>query len=100
MVTRWGMGSLGLVAFQADEEHPFLGYEISQGRDYSEATAARIDQDVQQLLAGRHEAVHNLLADKREQLDQLAQRLLKEESIDQEALTQILGARAEDAQST
>jgi cell division protease FtsH len=98
MVTRWGMGSLGPVAFQADEEHPFLGYEISQGRDYSEATAARIDQDVQQLLAERHEAVRHLLAGAREQLDQLAQRLLKEESIDREVLTQILGVRAEDTQ--
>jgi cell division protease FtsH len=95
MVTRWGMGSLGPVAFQADEEHPFLGYEVSQGRDYSEATAAHIDQDVQQLLAERHEAVRHLLAGAREQLDQLAQRLLKEESIDHEALTQILGARVE-----
>jgi cell division protease FtsH len=98
MITRWGMGSLGPVAFQADEEHPFLGYEISQGRDYSETTAARIDQDVQQLLAERHEAVRHLLTDTQEQLDQLAQRLLKEESIDQEVLTQILGMRAEDAQ--
>jgi cell division protease FtsH len=86
------------VAFQADEEHPFLGYEISQGRDYSEATSARIDQDVQQLLAERHEAVRHLLAGAREQLDQLAQRLLKEESIDQEVLAQILGERAGGAQ--
>jgi cell division protease FtsH len=99
MITRWGMGSLGPVAFQADEEHPFLGYEISQGRDYSETTAARIDQDVQQLLAERHEAVRRLLASAREQLDRLAQTLLKEESIDQQVLTQILGARAENAQS-
>ncbi len=98
MITRWGMGSLGPVAFQADEEQPFLGYEISQGRDYSEATAAHIDQDVQQLLAERHEAVRHLLTGARGQLDQVAQRLLKEESIDREVLTQILGARAEDTQ--
>ena len=26
MITRWGMGSLGPVAFQADDEQPFLGY--------------------------------------------------------------------------
>lgn len=41
MITRWGMGTLGLAAFQADEEQSFLGYELTQGRDYSEATAAR-----------------------------------------------------------
>ena len=50
MVTRWGMGSLGLMAFNSDEEQPFLGYELAQGRDYSEETAAHIDQDVQRLL--------------------------------------------------
>ncbi len=53
MAFRWGMGRLGPVAFKADEEHPFLGYEISQGRDYSEATAADIDKEVIQLLAER-----------------------------------------------
>jgi ATP-dependent Zn protease len=49
-------------------------------------------------LAERHEAVRRLLGGAREQLAQLAQRLLKEESIDREVLTQILGARAEDTQ--
>ncbi|HTR76556.1 MAG TPA: ATP-dependent zinc metalloprotease FtsH, partial [Gemmatimonadaceae bacterium] len=48
MITRWGMGGLGPVAFEADEEQPFLGYQLSQGRDYSEATAARIDGEVEQ----------------------------------------------------
>ena len=37
MIVRWGMGSLGPVAYQADEEQPFLGYALAQGRDYSEA---------------------------------------------------------------
>jgi cell division protease FtsH len=95
MVTRWGMGSVGLAAFQADEEHPFLGYQLAQGRDYSEATAARIDQDVQRLLEECHEAVYRLLADARESLDQLVSTLLQEETIDQDMLVQILGSRPE-----
>jgi cell division protease FtsH len=44
MITRWGMGSLGPVAFQADDQQPFLGYQLTQGRDDSDATASRIDQ--------------------------------------------------------
>jgi cell division protease FtsH len=95
MVTRWGMGDLGLVAFQADEEHPFLGYELSQGRDYSEVTAARIDQDVKRLLEESHEAVYRLLSDARSQLDELVRTLLQEETIDQDTLVQILGSRPE-----
>jgi cell division protease FtsH len=97
MVTRWGMGSLGLVALQADEEQPFLGYELTQGRDYSEDTAARIDHDVQRLLDERHEVVRTLLTTHREQLDSLAEALLHEETIDQDELTRILGPRPEGA---
>jgi cell division protease FtsH len=46
MVTRWGMGNLGLAAFKSDDHQPFLGYDLSQGREYSEATAAKIDQEI------------------------------------------------------
>jgi cell division protease FtsH len=93
MVTRWGMGSVGLAAFQADEEQPFLGYELAQGRDYSEDTAARIDQDVQRLLEESHQAARGLLTGARELLDRLVDKLLREETIDQEELRQILGSR-------
>jgi cell division protease FtsH len=98
MVARWGMGSLGPVAFQSDEQQPFLGYELAQGRDYSEATAAQIDQDVQLLLKERHEAVYCLLADQRPRLDLLIETLLHDETIDQDTLATILGARPEAAE--
>jgi cell division protease FtsH len=93
MVTRWGMGSLGPVAFQADEQQPFLGYEIAQGRDYGEETANRIDHDVQDLLAERYGYVEDLLAGNREQLDRLANLLLHEETIDQDDIENLLGPR-------
>jgi cell division protease FtsH len=95
MVTRWGMGKLGLAAFKADEEQPFLGYELAQGRDYSEATAADIDNEVQRLLNERHEVVKSLLQSKRALLDQLAEALLKSESMSKKELIQILGDRPE-----
>jgi cell division protease FtsH len=93
MITRWGMGTMGLAAFQADEEQPFLGYELAQGRDYSEDTAARIDRDVQRLLEESHDTASRLLTDERDKLNHLAQSLLKEETIDRDALVQILGPR-------
>ena len=93
MVTRWGMGKLGPMAFQIDERQPFLGYEISQGREYSEATAARIDQEVQQLLEERRQAVRKLLESARIKLDRLVDVLLREETVAQERLAQILGPR-------
>jgi cell division protease FtsH len=95
MVTRWGMSDLGQMAFQADEEHPFLGYELAQGRDYSEATAARIDEAIQELLEERHQAVRQLLTAVRGKLDDLVEALLAEETIDKDELSQILGPRPE-----
>jgi cell division protease FtsH len=95
MITRWGMGSLGPIAFQSDEQQPFLGYELAQGKDYSEDTAARVDAEIQKVLAERHEAVQELLMGQREKLDKLVSALLHEETVDQDALTKILGPRPE-----
>ncbi|MEJ2263182.1 MAG: ATP-dependent zinc metalloprotease FtsH [Anaerolineales bacterium] len=93
MVTRWGMGSLGNMAFDSDGTQPFLGYELSQGRDFSEQTAAKIDRDVQKLLSDHYQAVKALLEKSREKLDALVEALLKEETIDQSAMVNILGPR-------
>jgi cell division protease FtsH len=93
MIARWGMGSLGPVAFDAEDEQPFLGYQMSQGRDYSEATGARIDREVEQLLGERQKAAHRLLSEAREKLDALANRLLVEETIGGTKLMEILGPR-------
>jgi cell division protease FtsH len=94
MIARWAMGSsLGPVAFDSQEEQPFLGYQLSHGRDYSEATAARIDQEVERLLSDRQSIVRRLLSESREQLDRLAITLLKEETVAEEQLLSILGPR-------
>ena len=92
MMTRWGMGSLGPVAFESDEQQPFLGYELSRGKDYSESTAASIDEDVRKLIAERCGIVTSLLNGARDKLDKLAETLLREETVDELILEQILGA--------
>jgi cell division protease FtsH len=93
MITRWGMGSLGPVAFESDDEQPFLGYQLSQGRDYSEATASRIDQEVERMLGERQAAVRQLLTEARKRLDMVAETLLKEETIGETDLVRLLGPR-------
>jgi len=95
MVTRWGMGELGLMALEADEQQPFLGYELAQGKQVSEATAALIDQNVRALLEERHQAARAVLASARAQLDQVVQALLHDETVTEEKLAEILGPRAQ-----
>jgi cell division protease FtsH len=93
MVTRWGMGSLGLQAISTDEEQPFLGYELTQGRDYSEETAAMIDRDIQSILNKAHDDVKSLLEREHDKLDALVENLLRDETVEQEGLEKILGPR-------
>lgn len=93
MVTRWGMGSLGLVAFESDSQQPFLGYELTQGREYSEVTAAKIDENIQELMAERTNIVSGLLKKERDKLDRLAETLLHEETVDEHVLEKILEAK-------
>src|SRR6185312_4512474 len=93
MITRLGMGTLGPVAFDDQDEQPFLGYQISHGRDYSEATAARVDREVESLLAERQSVVLRLLSSARDRLDALVEALLKEETMGEAQLARILGPR-------
>jgi cell division protease FtsH len=93
MVTRWGMGDLGLAAFKIDDEHPFLGYELSQGRDYSEATADRIDREVNQILEESQATARRLLVERRNELDDLVDALMSTETLDEEMLSSVLGPR-------
>lgn len=99
MITRWGMGELGLMALSSDEEQPFLGYELSQARNYSEETSTQIDRSIQHLLNEQHEKVKKLLSETRPKLDQLVQALLQEETVDQDKLIKILGPRVYEPES-
>ena len=93
MVIRWGMGGLGPIAFATDNQQPFLGYELTQGREYSEDLAAKIDEDVNKLLSERYDYSKQLLEGATDLLDKLVKELLKEETIQQEGLVRILGPK-------
>jgi len=95
MITQWGMGDLGLAAFEATDEPPFLGYDFAQGRGLSEATSARVDRNVQRILDERYRAVMDLLERHRDELDRLASTLMEEETVEQERMEELLGPRPE-----
>ncbi len=83
MVTRWGMSDkLGPLVYGKKEELVFLGKEIGEQRDYSEAVAQEIDSEVRLLVAEAHETATRTLAAHRAQLDAVAQRLIEVETLD------------------
>ncbi|MEN4099687.1 MAG: AAA family ATPase, partial [Anaerolineaceae bacterium] len=85
MVTRLGMSDhLGPMVYGQQEELIFLGREISEQRDYSEAVAEQIDQQVRKLVNDAHEHARNILIQYRQKLDEVAARLLETETLSRE----------------
>lgn len=93
MVTQWGMTEFGLMSLDADDAQPFLGYELAQGRSFSEATAAQVDQGVQQLLRKRYEYTCHCLAEHRNALDALVDALMEHETVTQDEMSNLIGPR-------
>ncbi len=90
MVTRLGMSDqLGPMVYGQKEELIFLGREISEQRDYSEAVAEQIDQEVRKLVRDAHERSQAILEQYRDKLDAVAQRLLEVETISREEFEKI-----------
>jgi cell division protease FtsH len=83
MVSQFGMSdAIGPLNFGEDERQPFLGYSLSQGRSYSEETAAKIDAEVRRMVEEAHEKTLTLLRANQDKLEALAQELLNTEIVD------------------
>jgi len=83
MVTRWGMSTkLGPMVYGKKEELVFLGREISEQRDYSDAVAQEIDGEVRRLIGEAYDRARSLLTEYRDKLDAIARRLMEVETID------------------
>jgi cell division protease FtsH len=97
MVSQFGMSeALGQVNFGDNDRQPFLGYSLSQGRSYSEETAAKIDAEVSHLVQDVYDQTIKLLADNRDKLQALAEGLLNNEVIEQAQMLEIIGMSLEE----
>ncbi|MBX3035368.1 MAG: ATP-dependent zinc metalloprotease FtsH [Anaerolineales bacterium] len=85
MVTRLGMSAeMGTLVYGQKEELIFLGREISEQRDYSDAVAEQIDREVRKIVEEAYKQAKNLVKKYRKQLELVAQKLLEVESINRE----------------
>ena len=91
MVTRFGMSDrLGPVALGRSQGGMFLGRDIAAERDFSEDTAAAIDEEVSQLVAEAYKRATAVLNGNRKVLDELAEMLVERETVDAEDLQELL----------
>jgi cell division protease FtsH len=82
MVCEWGMSDLGPLTFGKKEEQIFLGREIAQHRDYSEATAIQIDEEVRKMVSTGYTTAKGILSENRETLEKIAKALIEREVLD------------------
>ncbi len=83
MVTQYGMSTeMGLRVYGDKQELVFLGREISEQRDYSDAIAEQIDVEVRRIIDSAHSLAMTILTDHRDKLEMVSQRLLEVETLE------------------
>ena len=91
MITRFGMSDkIGPVALGRSQGGMFLGRDIASERDFSEDTAATIDEEVSDLVANAYKRATKVLVDNRSVLDELAEMLVEKETVDSKQLQDLL----------
>jgi cell division protease FtsH len=90
MVCDYGMSELGPVAFGENEEHLFLGREISRSQNYSEETARRIDAAIGEIVKEQFERAREIVEAHRQPLRLIAEALLLHETIEGKHVREIL----------
>jgi cell division protease FtsH len=92
MVTRYGMSKvLGPVNFAGSRSNLFLGRELGENRDFSEAFSRQIDEEVTTLVKAQYDRAYKILEGQRQYLDDFAAELIASEVLEDSDLDRILG---------
>jgi cell division protease FtsH len=94
MVCEWGMSELGPLSFGKKEEQIFLGREIAQHRDYSEATALQIDEQVRKMVDEQYRRARQLIEQHRDAMIRIAEALLEREILDGDEVRKLISMEA------
>ena len=87
MVTQYGMTEkLGAIKLGTSDSAPFLGRDYGHQRDYSEAIASAVDQEIKELIEGAHQEAYEILIENRSILDALVEELLEKETLHKEEI--------------
>jgi len=94
MVCEWGMSDvLGPMTFGKKNEEIFLGREIQSHRDFSEATARMIDEEVVRIIRKAQATANRILKENVEHLHNLSKALLEHETIDGEEVLAVMDGK-------
>jgi cell division protease FtsH len=94
MVARWGLSDgVGMVAYEENQEEVFLGHSVARQHNISEETAQTIALEVRKLIDAAFAEANEILTAHRDQLETLAQGLLKYESLSGEEIRNLLAGK-------
>jgi cell division protease FtsH len=92
MVMDWGMSDkFGHIAFGNNQEEVFLGREMGKTKEFSDATAREIDEEIQKISREAYDRAMQTLKDHRDVLDRIAELLLEREEIPGDLIIKLLG---------
>lgn len=91
MITKYGMStSLGTVAYGSDSSEPFLGRDMGHVRNYSETTAAAIDQEIKDVLTNAYQKAETILNENMDKLHAVAKYLFLNEKMSGEEFQKLM----------
>jgi cell division protease FtsH len=93
LVKKYGMSPLGPISYGGEREHVFLGEEISEEKNYSEEVAAKIDKEISKIIKSAQKKAEKSLKENKDKLEELAQVLIKKETIEKEEFEKIVGKK-------
>ncbi len=93
MVTKYGMSEkLGPIAFGSGSNEIFLGKDYSHTRNYSEAVAAEIDNEISAIVNDAYEKTREILTTHLDKLHNVAQYLFANEKMDGTEFSKMMGS--------
>ena len=90
MVCDWGMSDLGMVAYGENQDAVFLGREITRNDHISEDTARKIDSEVHRIINEQYQRATDILTERRDAFDKIAEALLEFETIEGKHVNEII----------
>ncbi len=91
MVTEYGMSDrIGPVSYSSGSGEVFLGRDYGHAKDYSEAFAQEIDEEISAIIHNGYDRTEKILTDHMDKLHELAQYLIKYEKIDGEKFAKLM----------
>ena len=94
MVTRWGLSErLGPLAYSEEEGEVFLGRSVTQHKQMSDVTAHAIDEEIRSLVDTCYQRAENILKEKFDKLETMAEALIRYETIDEDQIRDIMEGR-------